>query len=125
MKINSLKKNGGFRLVYSRGRSHANRLLVMYALKNKSGETRLGLSVSKKVGGAVVRNKVRRRLKEITRLFAKDGNRLKPGTDIVIIARQAAAGAAYSELCDAAIKLFQRHGLVNDEEGSACSDKLL
>ena len=63
-----LKKDSDFRKVYKHGKSFANRNLVMYMLDNKSDSTRVGISVSKKVGNAINRNKVRRRIKESYRL---------------------------------------------------------
>ena len=59
-----LKKDSDFRKVYKHGKSFANRNLVMYILDNKSDSTRVGISVSKKVGNAINRNKIRRRIKE-------------------------------------------------------------
>ena len=63
-----LKKDSDFRKVYKHGKSFANRNLVMYILDNKSDSTRVGISVSKKVGNAINRNKIRRRIKESYRL---------------------------------------------------------
>ena len=60
-----LKKDSDFRKVYKHGKSFANRNLVMYILDNKSDSTRVGISVSKKVGNAISRNKIKRRLKNI------------------------------------------------------------
>ena len=64
----SLKKNRDFRTVYRDGRSYANRLLVMYTLKNDSDRNRLGISVSKKVGNSVVRHHITRLVRESYRL---------------------------------------------------------
>ena len=63
-----LKKDSDFRKVYKHGKSFANRYLVMYILNNKSENSRIGISVSKKVGKAIIRNKVRRRIKEAYRV---------------------------------------------------------
>lgn len=82
-----LKKDSDFRKVYKTGKSIANRHLVMYTLKNGSDTNRVGISVSKKVGKANVRNKARRRIKESYRLNI-DG-KIKKGYDIVFIARVA------------------------------------
>ena len=82
-----LKKDSDFRKVYKHGKSFANRNLVMYILDNKSDSTRVGISVSKKVGNAINRNKIRRRIKESYRLNI-DAN-VKYGYDIVFIARVA------------------------------------
>ena len=82
----SLQKNFQFRYVYNRGKSLANKHLVMYVIKNnKNAETnRLGISVSKKVGKSVVRSRVTRLIKESYRLTE---NEIKSGYDIVVIAR--------------------------------------
>ena len=64
----SLKENHVFRRLYHRGNSAANRYLVFYCRPNGSKQSRLGFTVSTKLGHAVVRNRVRRRLREIYRL---------------------------------------------------------
>ena len=64
----SLKKNKDFQLTYKKGKSYANRYLVMYVRKNGTSSNRLGLSVSKKVGNSVVRHRVTRLLRESYRL---------------------------------------------------------
>jgi ribonuclease P protein component len=69
--------------------------------------SRIGFSVSKRVGGAVVRNRVRRRLREIVRAAP-----LKPGRDIVFIARPASATADYATLDQTARALLAREGLL-------------
>ena len=60
----SLKKNYQFRFVYNRGKSIANRLLVMYVVRNGTNGNRFGISVSKKVGNSVVRSRITRLLRE-------------------------------------------------------------
>lgn len=104
----SLKKNYQFRTVYTRGKSIANRLLVMYVLPNKTQGNRLGISVSKKVGNSVVRSRVTRRLRESYRLTEHQLNR---GYDLVIIARSGAATANYAALERAVRHLLKKHGL--------------
>lgn len=91
-----LKKDSDFRKVYKQGQSIANRHLVMYTLKNKSDINRVGISVSKKVGKANVRNKARRRIKESYRLNI-DG-KIKEGYDIVFIARIAIKDIDYIDI---------------------------
>lgn len=104
-----LKKDSDFRNVYKYGKSIANRLLVMYTLPNKSDNNRVGISVSKKVGKANVRNKARRRIKESYRLNI-DGN-IKSGYDIVFIARVAIKDAEYTEVEKAMKHLIKRASL--------------
>ena len=67
-----IKKDSDFRIVYKHGKSFANKYLVMYILDNKSDFSRVGFSVSKKVGKATVRNKVRRRIREGFRLIGDE-----------------------------------------------------
>lgn len=91
-----LKKDSDFRKVYKHGKSFANRNLVMYILENKSDSTRVGISVSKKVGNAINRNKIRRRIKESYRLNVDTS--VKCGYDIVFIARVAIKDTNYQDI---------------------------
>jgi ribonuclease P protein component len=83
----SLKKNGAFRYVYAHGISVSSRLLVLYKLKNDSDINYLGVTVGKKVGGAVIRNRVKRLVKESYRSME---GQVTAGYDLVVIARAAA-----------------------------------
>ena len=94
-KSTSLTASPEFERVYRNGSVYKGRLFSVHALPNTIGEPRLGLSVSKKVGTAVKRNKVRRRLKEVFRSSAK---RLPDNLDFVISARPDAAEASFEEL---------------------------
>ncbi len=107
----SLKKNFQFKVVYNRGKSLANRHLVMYVLKNGKDTNRLGISVSKKVGNSVVRSRVTRLIKESYRLSEKN---FKLGLDIVVIARVSANGATYNEIAKSLHSLSKRHDILND-----------
>jgi ribonuclease P protein component len=97
---------------FRRVRDHAPRgwphpLLVLYAAPNELGRTRIGITVSSRVGKAVVRNKVRRRLREALR-SRSDG--LAPGNDLLVIARPAAAHAKWDELIIALDIILARAG---------------
>ncbi len=109
----SLKANYAFRRLYSKGRSAATPLLVVYVLKNRLGaRNRLGITVSTKLGKAVVRNRVRRRLREIYRL---NEAQLLPGRDVVIVARVRARDAAYKDLERDFLSLCRRLDLLRQE----------
>ena len=105
----SLKKNQDFQSVYRKGRSYANKLLVMYVLENNMERNRLGISVSKKVGNSVVRHHVTRLVRESYRL---QENIFNSGLDIVI-ARANAASASYAEIESALLHLGKLHKIIS------------
>jgi ribonuclease P protein component len=84
-----------FERVYRQGTAYRGRLFSVHAFPNEHGNPRLGLSVSRKVGTAVTRNAVRRRLREVVRACTSD---IPGNLDLVVSARPAAAGATFGEL---------------------------
>jgi ribonuclease P protein component len=99
-----------FELVYEKGKSWADREIVIRVLPNGLDGTRFGLSVSRKVGKAVVRNRIKRRLREILRQMD-----LPPGWDIIVVARNPAASAHYTNLGRSVGNLLARAGLLAGE----------
>ena len=106
----SLKKNRDFQIVYRSGKSYANRLLVIYVLKNGLEKNRLGISVSKKVGNSIVRHRLTRLIRESYRL---QEDRFKCGFDIVVIARIGAKGKSYKKIDSAMLHLGHLHEIID------------
>ena len=104
----SLKKNSDFRRLYAKGKSTATPYLVLYCRKNRLGHNRVGYTVSTKLGHAVVRNRVRRRLREIVRL---NREAVRPGYDLVLVARSRAVDAEYRKLEQAYLTACGKLGL--------------
>jgi ribonuclease P protein component len=108
-----LKSRLDFQAVYSKGRSVANRAAVIYVLPQKpAGVSHVGFAAGKKLGKAVVRNRVKRRIKEAVRLL---WTRVKPGVSVIVIARHAAKDMAFTQLQSLIADLFERAGLVRME----------
>ena len=105
----SLKENHLFRRLYRRGDSLANAYFALYVRKNGSAENRMGITVSGKMGCAVRRNKVRRRIREIYRL---NEEKFIPGFDFVVVARTRAMDAPYEKLEKAFLQLSGKLSLL-------------
>ena len=110
-----LTRSEQYTLVYEQGSSWISGLVVMKALPNGLTWSRYGFSVSRRVGGAVVRNRVKRRLREILR-----SAKLKPGWDIIFIVRPPAAGAGFASLEKSVQGLLSQAGLLTREYEKAC-----
>ena len=108
----SLKLNHLFRRLYQKGKSAANKYLVIYCRRNGSEENRIGYTISAKLGHAVVRNRVRRRLREIYRL---NESKFQPGWDLVVVARSRAVDAPYQKLEDSYLYLADKLGVLRKE----------
>ena len=106
----SLKLNHIFRRLY-RSDGQANSCLVLYARKNRTDTNRVGITVSKKLGKAVVRNRVRRRIREAYRL---NEQKFLPGWDIVIVARSRAVEVSFRKLTESLLALADRAGILEE-----------
>ena len=104
----SLKLNHIFRRLY-RTNGQSNACLVLYARKNRMGTNRVGITVSKKLGKAVIRNRVRRRIREAYRL---NEERFQPGWDIVVVARSRAVEVSFQKLTQSLLSLAEQAGIL-------------
>ena len=110
----TLKKNSDFRRLYSKGQSAVNPYVVVYCRRNREKVNRLGYTVSTKLGHAVVRNRTRRRLREVYRL---NEQRFLPGYDIVVVARTRAVEAPFDALTASYLALAKKAGILRQTEG--------
>lgn len=116
MKITvSLKENHLFRRLYQKGKTAADSRLALYVRPNGRQGNRLGLTVSTKLGHAVVRNRTRRRLREVYRLHEDE---LICGRDVVIVARVRAAESTYQQLEKSFLYLARKLDLLKKEKES-------
>ena len=109
----SLKKNKDFQIVYRKGKSYANRFLVMYIKKNDMGKNRLGISVSKKVGNSIVRHRLTRLFRESYRLQEEH---FLCGYDIVAVVRVNAKNSTFADMKSALIHLGKLHKIYISEK---------
>lgn len=108
-----IRKNYEFRRVYSDGKYYVEKYLVMYLIKNNSDVNRVGFSVSKKVGNSVVRNRLRRYMKEV---YRKISSRLRLGYDIVFTGRIGSSEAGFKEIEKNMLLVMKRARLIKREE---------
>jgi ribonuclease P protein component len=108
----SLKLNHIFRRLYAT-KGVANGFLVLYARKNRTDTNRVGITVSKKLGKAHIRNRVRRRLREVYRL---NEDKFLPGYDIVVVARSRCIEAPFDQLTKAYLSLSKKAGILKIDE---------
>lgn len=91
----TVKSYFDFKKAYTTGKSYGNRNLVLYVRKNNLGYTRVGFTVSKKIGTAVVRNKIKRRLREIFRTYEDS---IKEGYDLIFIVKKNVPDISFKDL---------------------------
>lgn len=104
----TLKSSRDFTTVYKKGKSLANRYLVMYIKKNDREKNRFGISVSKKVGNSVIRHRVTRLIRESVRLHDE---KIEQGYDIILIARPTSKGKGFADVESAFLHLVKLHHL--------------
>jgi len=104
-----LRKNADFQRVRRQGQSSANRLIVLIILPNNLDHSRFGFAVSKRIGNAVKRNKVKRQMRESARLCQAE---IQPGWDLLFIARVAIQNTTYNEIDQAVKQLLQNMKLM-------------
>lgn len=109
----SLKLNHIFRRLYHTS-GFADGLLVLYARKNRTDGNRVGITVSKKLGKAHVRNRTRRRIREVYRL---NEEKFQPGWDIVVVARTKAVEAPFEKLTASYLTLAKKAGILKPTQG--------
>ncbi|MBM3470470.1 MAG: ribonuclease P protein component [Armatimonadetes bacterium] len=113
--IGRLSREEDFRRVYREGSRCTTALLVLHARPNGTERVRLGLVVSRRFGGAVARNRIRRRLREAVRA---EQSRIRAGADMVVVPRRAAAAARYADLRGAVGIALDRAGMARAAEES-------
>lgn len=109
-----VRDNNRFQEIRRRGRSYSSRLAVLCILENRLPYSRFGFSVSRRIGNAVLRNRVKRRMRESVRLHM---DQIQPGWDCVVIARTPIRKATYRQIDDAFSRLFARSALLVSELG--------
>lgn len=108
-KENRLRKNMEFKKVYKTGKNYWNRNLILFIRKNGSENTRIGISITKKIGNAVVRNKLKRRIKSVNQDYI---NSIKLGYDVVIIPKKNAVELTFKDLESAIKHIYKISGLL-------------
>ena len=109
----SIKKNCEFRDIYEKGRTRADRNLVLYIRPRSAGETRIGISASKKIGNSVVRHRVTRLLREVFRLHRSE---LSVPCDLVFVVRKDGAMQGYHAMEASFLKLCRAQGILEEEK---------
>ncbi|HET7676477.1 MAG TPA: ribonuclease P protein component [Candidatus Limnocylindrales bacterium] len=104
-----LRARGDFEVLQRDGRTRGHPLLSVRSVRNGREGTRFGYSTARRIGTAVVRNRTRRRLREIARRL---GPRLAPGWDVLVVARPAATEASATELAEVLERLLRQSGIL-------------
>lgn len=111
MDYNTFKLNKDFRRLYGRGKSQVSPYLVTYCLKNRSGDTNVGITVGKKLGNAVHRNRAKR---VITAALRENLTHIKPGYDFVFVARSRILSVKSTVISEVFASQLKEFGIWND-----------
>ena len=111
-KLVPICRNNDFRRIYARGKSYVSPLVVVYALKNRTKNVRVVITTSKKVGNAVQRNRSRRVIREAFRALAP---RVRPGFDLVLVARGKTPYVKSTDVRRQLERQLQAAGLLREE----------
>lgn len=111
-----IKKNTDYQTVFKKGKQISGRGVILYYSKNSAQDTRVGIIVSKKVGNAVVRNRIKRIIREIFRLNWPD---IKSGYDIIIITRKSIREKSFHDIEKTFIDIMRRAGLLIKNEDNS------
>jgi len=110
MKYDKIRRGWQFEKVYKEGSKYSDDLFVLYALPNNTKEVRIGLTVTKKIGKSVQRNRIKRLIREAIRLT--DG--ILPGNDIVVVARKSSAELKCYQVKNSLNQLLRRAKLIEN-----------
>lgn len=110
-KINRLKSKKSFQLVYAKGRTVVDAMSVFYILPQEDDNVQIGLAVGKKLGCAVIRNRVKRLMREVFRIHQAE---LKKGYHIVWMARRKLTKADYKTFERVFLRLAKRAALLQE-----------
>lgn len=109
MKLNSICENRDYKRIYSRGKSIVTPQLVIYISKNRQKNLRVGITTGKKIGNAVLRNRARRIIREAVRELSP---RIKPGNDLVFVARGKTPYLKSTDITAVLLKQLKSAGLL-------------
>ena len=113
-KMYRLRSNMEFQKVYNKGKNYWNRNLILFVKKNNLGYTRIGYTITKKIGNSVVRNRIRRQMKEICRL---NFDQIEKNYDLVFIAKRNIIDISFKELESAMLHIMKLSKVMKRESG--------
>lgn len=110
-----IRKNTEFKKIYKSGKNYWNRNIILYCMKNDINETRAGFTISKKMGNAVTRNKIKRRMKEA---YKRNFFDLKSGYDLIFIPKKHIVNISFGELENSIRHILKISGVLKRNESN-------